>query len=115
MPLFALFILSYIYVGDGHKLCARTCFEDCIHGKCSDGPDYKCICDLGWTGSDCSVDCGCHGHSQCELAGPGSCDQCQENTQGEFCQFCAQGSFGNATTEQGTEFYIYFFKDTILQ
>ena len=35
------------FIGDGKIKCERTCYEDCIHGKCSDGPDYKCICDLG--------------------------------------------------------------------
>ena len=89
------------FVGDGHFQCEKTCFETCIHGQCSSGPDYKCLCDLGWTGSDCSVDCGCHGHSRCDLVGPGTCDRCEENTDGEFCQLCKEGSFGNATTAVG--------------
>ena len=76
-----------------------TCYEDCLHGKCSDGPDYKCVCDLGWTGSDCSIDCGCHGHSNCQSQGPGHCDECQDNTSGQFCQNCQIGSFGNATVQ----------------
>ena len=85
------------FVGDGHSQCEKTCYEKCIHGKCSSGPDYQCICDLGWTGSDCSVDCGCHGHSRCDSQGPGKCDRCEENTDGEFCHLCKEGSFGNAT------------------
>ena len=91
------------YVGNGHDQCIQTCFEECVHGKCSQGPDYKCICDLGYTGSDCNTDCGCHGHSICNNLGPGSCDDCQHNTQGEFCHMCAEGSFGNATSPQGND------------
>lgn len=87
------------FIGDGFQSCQRTCYEDCIHGKCSDGPDYACLCDLGWTGDDCNTDCGCFGHSKCEKQGPGKCDFCQENTDGEFCQLCAEGSYGNATAQ----------------
>ena len=89
------------YIGDGRDTCTRTCFEDCIHGKCSQGPDYKCICDLGYTGTNCNTDCGCNGNSACDTLGPGHCDDCRKNTQGEFCDFCAEGSFGNATSLEG--------------
>ncbi|GBP44981.1 Multiple epidermal growth factor-like domains protein 8 [Eumeta japonica] len=57
-------------------------------------------CGLGWTGADCSTDCGCHNHSTCRT-GPGHCDECLDWTEGEFCQFCKPGSHGNATTGQG--------------
>ena len=90
------------YIGNGRDTCTRTCFEDCIHGKCSQGPDYECICDLGYTGSNCNTDCGCNGNSACDTVGPGHCDDCRKNTQGEFCDFCAEGSFGNATSIEGT-------------
>ena len=73
-----------------------------FHFQCSDGPDYKCVCELGWTGSDCSINCGCNGHSECNVK-VGQCDFCQENTSGEFCQFCSEGSFGNATTSLGCQ------------
>ena len=89
------------YIGNGRDTCTRTCFEDCIHGKCSQGPDYKCICDLGYTGSNCNTDCGCNGNSACDTLGPGHCDDCRKNTQGEFRDFCAEGSFGNATSIEG--------------
>lgn len=40
------------FVGDGRNSCVRTCYEQCINGYCSGGPDYRCICDLGWTGKE---------------------------------------------------------------
>ena len=94
--------------------CHRTCFEDCIHGECSHGPEYRCLCSLGWTGSDCSIDCGCNGHSTCNNVNntnayiadePGSkshpkCDRCLNNTSGDNCEFCVNGSYGNATDKE---------------
>ena len=52
-----------------------SCFHDCgEHGFCD--VDYKCKCDLGWLGENCSTDCGCNGHSDCSQ-GIGVCDKCQ--------------------------------------
>jgi hypothetical protein len=51
-----------------------SCYDPCIHGTC--GPDYTCHCDLGWLGGNCTIDCGCHGHSSCNQ-GIGTCDKCQ--------------------------------------
>ncbi|XP_068203463.1 multiple epidermal growth factor-like domains protein 8 [Palaemon carinicauda] len=83
--------------GNGRDTCERTCYENCIHGYCSGAPDFKCMCNLGWTGEDCSINCGCNNHSMCNK-GIGMCDQCQDYTTGEFCELCRPGSFGNATT-----------------
>ncbi|CAH2066767.1 unnamed protein product, partial [Iphiclides podalirius] len=88
------------YIGDGKKSCMRTCYNNCIHGYCVGAPQYKCNCDLGWTGADCSINCGCHNHSTCKT-GVGRCDECQDWTEGEFCESCKPGSHGNATTGQG--------------
>ncbi|VVD02143.1 unnamed protein product, partial [Leptidea sinapis] len=88
------------YIGDGRKSCIRTCYNNCIHGYCLGAPQYKCHCDLGWTGADCSINCGCHNHSTCKT-GVGRCDECQDWTEGEFCESCKPGSHGNATTGQG--------------
>ncbi|XP_076035463.1 multiple EGF like domains 8 [Oratosquilla oratoria] len=85
------------FKGDGRKKCDRTCYEDCVHGYCSGSPDYECICTLGWTGDDCSQNCGCYNHSTCQK-GIGTCDQCRHLTDGDFCHLCRNKSFGNATT-----------------
>lgn len=86
--------------GDGKENCTKTCYEQCVNGYCSEAPNYKCECYLGWTGSDCQMNCGCHNHSTCEK-GPGICDQCQDWTDGTHCQKCKAGSYGNATTAFG--------------
>jgi len=88
------------FLGDGRHKCDRTCIETCVNGRCSNFPDFLCLCDLGWTGVDCSVDCGCHNHSTCKT-GLKSCDECMHYTEGHNCEKCVVGSFGNATTPHG--------------
>lgn len=88
------------FVGDGRTSCERTCFEMCVHGACNGPPDYQCKCNLGWTGADCSVNCGCNNHSTCATE-VGKCDRCQDWTEGSNCERCLAGSFGNATEEEG--------------
>lgn len=88
------------YIGDGRTSCIRTCYETCVHGFCQDSPDYTCKCDLGWSGNDCSANCGCNNHSTCEEK-IGKCDKCQNWTEGEFCERCRPGSYGNATSTEG--------------
>ncbi|XP_058126471.1 multiple epidermal growth factor-like domains protein 8 isoform X2 [Anopheles coustani] len=90
------------YFGDGVRYCRQTCYESCVHGHCSGAPDFRCVCDLGWTGVDCSVNCACNNHSTC-LQGVGKCDRCLNWTEGEFCERCSPGSYGNATTEAGCQ------------
>ncbi|XP_047130543.1 multiple epidermal growth factor-like domains protein 8 isoform X1 [Hydra vulgaris] len=87
------------YIGDGKSKCIKTCWPECYQGVCNE-TTYKCECNLGWTGQNCSVDCGCNGHSTC-LYGVGICDQCQENTVGKYCEKCINGSYGNALTSTG--------------
>nr|XP_032625640.1 multiple epidermal growth factor-like domains protein 8 [Chelonoidis abingdonii] len=89
--------------------------QECGHGRCSGSPDYACECELGWTsgpgaggngsagGAQCSVDCGCHFHSSCEVGGPGVCDECQDWTHGEHCHLCRPGSFGDAMSPGGCQ------------
>ena len=84
------------FKGNGHDYCNKTCTLQCEHGKCSGEPEYKCLCELGWTGEDCSQDCGCHKHSTCG-SGVGVCDQCQHLTTGEQCEACMPGSYGTAS------------------
>ncbi|KAH8324231.1 hypothetical protein KR074_001932 [Drosophila pseudoananassae] len=90
------------YIGDGRFSCVRTCYETCQHGNCSGPPDYQCRCDLGWTGADCGLSCGCNNHSTCTER-LGKCDQCQSWTEGEKCERCRHGSYGNATALQGCQ------------
>ena len=59
------------FKGDGKSSCEQTCYEDCLHGKCSSTKNFTCECDLGWTGDACTIDCGCNFHSSCQLEGPG--------------------------------------------
>uniref|UniRef100_T1JFI7 Multiple epidermal growth factor-like domains protein 8 n=1 Tax=Strigamia maritima TaxID=126957 RepID=T1JFI7_STRMM len=86
--------------GDGHESCVKTCDEICVNGICSEVPFYQCNCYLGWTEVDCSANCGCNNHSTC-LQGVGMCDECQDWTEGLFCERCKAGSYGNATKSQG--------------
>ncbi|EDW52069.1 GM16709 [Drosophila sechellia] len=88
------------YIGDGKFSCVRTCYELCQNGNCSGPPDYTCRCALGWTGADCGLSCGCNNHSTCNER-LGKCDQCQDWSEGEKCERCRQGSYGNATAPHG--------------
>eukprot|EP00047_Mylnosiga_fluctuans_P021514 m.105611 g.105611 ORF g.105611 m.105611 type:complete len:1016 (-) comp8923_c0_seq1:250-3297(-) len=75
--------------------CDPVCDQvRCLHGKCV-SPNV-CSCSLGWTGANCSVDCGCNQHSTCS-SGVGVCDACTGNTGGPGCSECLPDYFGNAT------------------
>jgi hypothetical protein len=76
--------------------CRPLCpLYGCVRGTCV-APN-TCQCALGWTGPNCSVDCGCNFHSTCNTAGPGTCDQCRDNSAGSRCELCASNFFGNAS------------------
>ncbi|XP_078593005.1 multiple epidermal growth factor-like domains protein 8 [Branchiostoma floridae x Branchiostoma japonicum] len=99
------------FQGDGHVSCNKTCYNECVHGACSGPPDYGCICDFGWTsnvtqmaitGKECDLDCGCNFHSTC-VNGTGLCDECQHWTQGDTCDECLPGSYGDATSLLGCQ------------
>ncbi|XP_018320718.1 multiple epidermal growth factor-like domains protein 8 isoform X2 [Agrilus planipennis] len=89
------------FIGNGRTSCVRTCINVCVHGVCEgEGEEYACKCKLGWTGDDCSINCGCNNHSSCPR-GVGICEDCQDWTMGEFCDYCKPGSYGNATSMAG--------------
>ncbi|XP_050427055.1 multiple epidermal growth factor-like domains protein 8 [Adelges cooleyi] len=88
------------FIGDGKHSCTKTCYHKCVNGYCIGAPEYTCKCDLGWTGPDCAINCGCNNHSTCYKQ-PGICDQCQDWTTGLFCEHCKAGSYGNATSVEG--------------
>lgn len=81
------------YMGNGTH-CRETCYHNCVNGTCSGAPNYQCVCNLGWTGLDCGTDCGCNFHSTCQN-GVGICDKCQDSTDGQFCEKCQFGYYGN--------------------
>jgi len=86
------------YTGDGKLKCDQTCYHNCQRGYCA--ADYQCKCDLGWKGENCSIDCGCNGHSTCNN-GYGICDACQNHTKGKYCDECATGAFGDPKQHAG--------------
>lgn len=76
--------------------CVPVCSQGCVRGKCT-APD-TCKCDFGYVGSNCSIQCLCHGHSDC--VGPDRLDECldcKNNTQGPRCSRCKPLFVGDPT------------------
>lgn len=74
----------------------QVCKQGCVRGKCI-APD-NCRCDFGYVGANCSIQCQCNGHSECE--GPDKLDKClncHNNTQGPQCQRCKPLFVGDPT------------------
>lgn len=88
---------NFRLLADGRTCEPRCDLYGCVHGTCT-SPDV-CECNLGFTGTNCSIDCGCNGHSTCRQAGPGICDACQSNTEGLSCDVCMDGFHGNASNK----------------
>lgn len=75
--------------------CIPKCTQGCVRGKCTE--PNKCECDFGYVGANCSIQCQCHGHSNCK--GPDQLDvclECQNNTVGAQCEQCKPLFVGDA-------------------
>lgn len=80
---------------DLDNTCIPKCSQGCVRGRCVE-PD-KCVCDFGYVGANCSIQCLCNGHSDCK--GPDQLDvclECKNNTVGNQCDQCAPLYVGNA-------------------
>lgn len=67
--------------------CVPVCSQGCVRGVCVQ--PNNCLCDFGYVGANCSIQCQCNGHSNC--AGPDKLDHCLEchnNTMGPQCERC---------------------------
>ncbi len=53
------------YVCDICSFSRCRCYHECVHGVCSEAPQFVCNCTVGWMGVDCSTNCGCNNHSTC--------------------------------------------------
>lgn len=54
--------------------CIPVCPQGCVRGVCTQ-PNV-CLCDFGYVGANCSIQCQCNGHANC--LGPDKLDQCME-------------------------------------
>ncbi|CAD5110882.1 DgyrCDS247 [Dimorphilus gyrociliatus] len=75
-------------------VCEPVC-PGCLHGSCT-APN-KCSCNFGYVGTNCTIECQCNGHSDCESAkNPHICLKCEHGTTGKNCEKCAPLHVGNA-------------------
>ena len=66
--------------GFRHQECKPVCHQGCIHGTCIE-PD-TCRCRFGFVGKNCSTECDCNGHSNCEsVEKKDVCLECRNHTQ----------------------------------
>ena len=111
-----LFIHSFIWIAESDVaslivICfSFSCYHDCgNHGVCS--ADFTCDCNLGWLGENCSVDCGCNGHSDCSQ-GIGICDNCQGKISWDKFRINGYGhSGGDCDVWSAYSYSILFFCD----
>lgn len=76
--------------------CEPVCSQGCRNGKCI--RPNECLCNFGYVGFDCGIQCLCNGHSNC--AGPEKlteCLKCHNNTKGAQCDRCKPLFVGDPT------------------
>lgn len=57
-----------------HQIKLFCKLPGCVRGQCIQ--PNKCLCDFGYVGANCSIQCQCNGHANCE--GPDKLDKCLE-------------------------------------
>jgi len=84
------------YVRDQRsEKCKPDCKQKCEpNGICVE-PD-NCQCNFGFVGHNCSTECQCNKHSNCQsVSHKDVCLACQNNTQGNHCEQCRPRYVGN--------------------
>lgn len=77
-----------------HNSCMPVCSQGCVRGSCV--RPNECKCDFGYVGENCSIQCLCNGHSNCESSQRlDICLECHNNTMGEQCEKCQPLFVGN--------------------
>ncbi|XP_011483811.1 multiple epidermal growth factor-like domains protein 8 [Oryzias latipes] len=75
--------------------CEPVCAQGCVNGTCTSPGD--CRCHFGFVGDNCSFQCSCNKHSNCESANrPDVCLECHNNTIGTHCEKCKPLFVGSA-------------------
>lgn len=105
---------GYTMNSDGDCVTSETCADVTCSGRatCDDSSGTAiCVCDAGWTGTDCdecatgyvmeagecvlvvSCDDGdpCGGHGECDDSGDEVVCNCYDGYEGDFCDSCAPG------------------------
>ncbi|XP_074075473.1 multiple epidermal growth factor-like domains protein 8 isoform X1 [Macrotis lagotis] len=75
--------------------CRPVCAQGCVNGTCVE-PDH-CLCHFGFVGRNCSTECRCNRHSNCDGVGARDrCLECHNNTAGPHCERCRPLFVGSA-------------------
>ncbi|XP_041458355.1 cubilin-like [Lytechinus variegatus] len=83
-------------IGNGGCSASGTSCNDnpCVHGRCEyTGSGYICICDPGWTGTNCDVNINDCSTNPCQNGGT-----CTDDVNGFVCQ-CPTGWTGDTCTD----------------
>ncbi|XP_054855201.1 multiple epidermal growth factor-like domains protein 8 isoform X1 [Eublepharis macularius] len=76
-------------------LCKPVCDQGCVNGTCVE--PNACQCHFGYVGQNCSVECQCNKHSNCQgVEAQDQCVECFNNTMGEHCEKCQPLFVGSA-------------------